>query len=326
MLRKFKAALHRTTRPRQYEQWAGVVADMLGVAAVAIVDADTPSEVLAQTADKAKLTGEIVANAVKVGVSVPRAYDEYHVFSGVPIDAPPPFGRVINLLIKHEHSRVLCIIFPVLPGVTQPALSRTEALGERRMAEIALLERYRSDLKRFVTMFNHMERTAQIGLWELRLDLGELRMSDEVKRILDLPQQTVLTPLRALRFFPRAARRQLIEAVIRTRDGGDSASYSLPVLTMEGAPRTVRVFITRHRTGEGVMEIAGVLQDVTEQQLATEKLWWTANHDTLTELPNRALFADRFRKALARRERTKQLVCLILVDVDKFKAINDTFG
>jgi diguanylate cyclase (GGDEF)-like protein len=51
-----------------------------------------------------------------------------------------------------------------------------------------------------------------------------------------------------------------------------------------------------------------------------------AYHDTLTGLPNRRLFEDRLRLALVRSKRSRQLAAVLLLDLDKFKVINDTFG
>ncbi len=52
----------------------------------------------------------------------------------------------------------------------------------------------------------------------------------------------------------------------------------------------------------------------------------SARTDTLTGLPNRALFGDRLAGALARLERHSALVCVMYLDIDDFKSINDTFG
>ena len=63
----------------------------------------------------------------------------------------------------------------------------------------------------------------------------------------------------------------------------------------------------------------------TEQQRLDE-LSHQAFHDSLTELPNRALFADRLGLALARTNRRKAAVAVLFLDLDDFKPINDRFG
>jgi diguanylate cyclase (GGDEF)-like protein len=57
-----------------------------------------------------------------------------------------------------------------------------------------------------------------------------------------------------------------------------------------------------------------------------EALHYLAYHDALTRLPNRALFYERLRQALARAARSGQEVVLLYLDLDNFKEINDTFG
>ena len=51
-----------------------------------------------------------------------------------------------------------------------------------------------------------------------------------------------------------------------------------------------------------------------------------ATHDALTGLPNRVLFLDRLAKAIEHGKRTRELVAIIIMDVDRFKEINDTLG
>jgi len=65
------------------------------------------------------------------------------------------------------------------------------------------------------------------------------------------------------------------------------------------------------------------------QQLAatmTVELRRMAQHDALTELPNRALFSDRLQHELTRAKRHVEHFALIFLDLDKFKPINDTYG
>ena len=51
-----------------------------------------------------------------------------------------------------------------------------------------------------------------------------------------------------------------------------------------------------------------------------------ANHDSLTGLPNRALFIDRMQRAMLKARREKSLFALLFIDIDRFKSINDQFG
>jgi diguanylate cyclase (GGDEF)-like protein/PAS domain S-box-containing protein len=66
--------------------------------------------------------------------------------------------------------------------------------------------------------------------------------------------------------------------------------------------------------------------DITEQKYKDELIWCQANHDLLTNLPNRRLFRDRLDQAIATSGETGRPVALMLVDLDRFKEINDTLG
>jgi diguanylate cyclase (GGDEF)-like protein/PAS domain S-box-containing protein len=67
-------------------------------------------------------------------------------------------------------------------------------------------------------------------------------------------------------------------------------------------------------------------RDVSERLAAIEKLQHEALHDGLTQLPNRTLFADRLRQALSNTRRSGACFAVAMLDVDGFKAINDTRG
>ena len=77
---------------------------------------------------------------------------------------------------------------------------------------------------------------------------------------------------------------------------------------------------------EGRPAIVGVALDVTEQKRAQQQLSYLAFYDPLTDLPNRALCFDRLGQMLVQSKRDQGRFALLLLDLDGFKAINDTYG
>ena len=69
-----------------------------------------------------------------------------------------------------------------------------------------------------------------------------------------------------------------------------------------------------------------VFHDITRRKEAEEALRHRAQHDPLTDLPNRALFRDRLEAALSQARRYRRNFALMMVDLDRFKEVNDTFG
>ncbi|MFF1510331.1 aminotransferase class I/II-fold pyridoxal phosphate-dependent enzyme [Streptomyces sp. NPDC058326] len=68
------------------------------------------------------------------------------------------------------------------------------------------------------------------------------------------------------------------------------------------------------------------LRDVTEQRKLERELTHRAFHDSLTGLPNRVLLLERVERALLRGRREFTLTCMLFVDLDDFKVVNDTMG
>jgi diguanylate cyclase (GGDEF)-like protein/PAS domain S-box-containing protein len=69
-----------------------------------------------------------------------------------------------------------------------------------------------------------------------------------------------------------------------------------------------------------------VFHDLTELRRKDESIRHMAFHDSLTGLPNRALLHDRLGQAIAIAQRDKELLGLMFIDLDRFKAVNDSFG
>ncbi len=66
--------------------------------------------------------------------------------------------------------------------------------------------------------------------------------------------------------------------------------------------------------------------DITERKKTREQLIRQANYDSLTGLPNRDLALDRLDQAINRAHREGHVVCVMFIDLDRFKTVNDSFG
>ena len=79
--------------------------------------------------------------------------------------------------------------------------------------------------------------------------------------------------------------------------------------------------------GQGHPELlARAVRYAIERKRSEERLTYLAQYDHLTGLVNRTLFRDRLVHAMARSKRMQQPIGLMLLDLDRFKAVNDTFG
>ncbi len=75
-----------------------------------------------------------------------------------------------------------------------------------------------------------------------------------------------------------------------------------------------------------LIAIDGIARDITRLKEMEAQLNHQALHDPLTRLPNRRLFLDHLEQALARRRREGIIVALLFIDLDGFKAVNDSYG
>jgi diguanylate cyclase (GGDEF)-like protein/PAS domain S-box-containing protein len=128
------------------------------------------------------------------------------------------------------------------------------------------------------------------------------------------PDERLAVARAAQRFLAGAAVSAAIQCRLR-------AARPLPA---DGDPalwRHAECTLTRHRGG-----LVFTCRDVSDRVALQNQLAYTAYHDSLTGLPNRALFADRLEQALAQRGADAQPVAVLFLDLDWFKEVNDAAG
>ncbi|MGM0536767.1 MAG: diguanylate cyclase domain-containing protein [Pseudomonadota bacterium] len=90
-------------------------------------------------------------------------------------------------------------------------------------------------------------------------------------------------------------------------------------------PQRLTINAVRDDDGE-VKRYLGLMADITDLKAHQQELEYIAHYDALTGLPNRSLLADRLHQAMATARRHPQRLALVFIDLDGFKAVNDTHG
>lgn len=181
--------------------------------------------------------------------------------------------------------------------------------------------------ERSARLLEGVETMAEVGLWEFNVDEGSVIWSDVTYRLHGVDPDTFTPTLdTALSFYPDDVRTLVERHIEQALTKHEGFSFVLPLQRADGTIRTVRSVGQPTVTPNGTVELFGIFQDITDMKEAELRLWWTANHDALTNLPNRMHFQERLDHAFSLADETETFVGLILVDVDHFKSINDVYG
>ena len=221
---------------------------------------------------------------------------------------------------------------PVVRVIVTDITRRVEADLELE-EDAARLKEALALLSTQMSLLAEAEAIGHVGTWRADVKSGDLRWSDEAKRILGLAfESSDGGEFEALRAAVHPDDRQLFDGPeARTRWTDRSLSTDFRIVRPDGETRWVSARGSTEMGEDGApVVITGILLDVTERKRADEEriddLEQAANLDRLTGLHNRRGFDLLADQAIAQAERSGQSIGLIFCDMDGLKSINDEFG
>ncbi len=171
---------------------------------------------------------------------------------------------------------------------------------------------------------------ANDGIWDWDLRTGEMYFSPRWKAMLGYEEDELADdPDEWIQRIHPDDRRKVLQEIEAHRDGKTSHFENEHLVKhKDGTYRWMLCRGVAIKTPEGkAYRMAGSHTDVTERKSAELKLRHDALHDTLTDLPNRALLWDRLLQVIARQRRYPELrYAVLFIDLDRFKIVNDSLG
>jgi len=207
-----------------------------------------------------------------------------------------------------------------LPAAVERALAEAQERRDRLRTEVELeLAR-----ERLTTIFNSLPDT----LWSLDARSRRfLYVSPAAKTVFGIePEALIADPDLQAELIHVDDRPAVAQAWDRIEEqGGFDLDYRI---VREGdLVRWINNRASVIRNSSGAAErVDGLARDITEKVEQRERIFYLARYDALTGLPNRMLFHERLGQAVEQARRDQQGLALALIDVERFKAINDSLG
>lgn len=205
--------------------------------------------------------------------------------------------------------------------------SQQWTLLAQRIRYLLRSSRMREDLVKSRAKVAKAQRIARLGHWEWDLAGHVVHPSEECCRILGVPQCT--EPVKDELFWAclhPEDREVFSEKVVLGLKRGTIEQLECRVIA-QPAPRIVNIEAEVEYSGTGEpVRVHGVMQDITERRQAEENIRKLSNFDMLTGLANRRQFRDQVASGIERARQDGLTVAVLLIDLDRFKQVNDTLG
>lgn len=225
----------------------------------------------------------------------------------------------------HKDGTLLDICLAVSPikdasGRVVAASKVARDIGERKRAE----ETLRQAEEKYRAIFED----AVVGIFQTTPDGRPLSVNRAFAKMhgYDSPEQLMAEVSNvSLQLFVDLDRRGELKHIVGKKDA--VRDFELEVYRRDHTKTWMLANLRAVRDdGGNVIRHEGTVEDITDRRVAEDRVQFLAYYDALTGLSNRVLLQDRLDKALASARRRKDKVAVLFLDLDHFKAINDSFG
>ena len=201
-----------------------------------------------------------------------------------------------------------------------------ERLRQKLAEKEQIIEEQFQTLSHFKKIYGQSSIVAQIGIWECALPSEELTWSDYTYDIFELPRGVPLDRAQTLTCYIEASRLELQKRrsdAIAARSG---FTLEAEIKTFGGKKRWIRITASIECQDDIPVRIFGMKQDITDQKLSFDRVMHLAEYDQMTGLANKSQFLLKLSDAIQSGKTSKANGCLLVIDLDGFKAINDQYG
>lgn len=213
-------------------------------------------------------------------------------------------------------------VAPVLDdhGSVAWVVATSHEITQRRMIE--------QELRTSRKLLERAQRIAHVGTWTLDTATNTITWTRELSVMMGLDPLSPAPGLQDLEsVFTAQSWQDLTAAISLAQEQGVPYELELQTLHPDGASRWMLARGEAMFDDHGrVIGVQGVAMDITERKLAMDQLQVMATHDGLTGLPNRNALLAEVARALASDRRSGLTTAVLMLDLDRFKDVNDVLG
>jgi diguanylate cyclase (GGDEF)-like protein/PAS domain S-box-containing protein len=230
--------------------------------------------------------------------------------------------EIIKLVNGNQSRTLLTTKFPVFNGDGE--VDGLGAIASDITANISTKERLRHSEANLI----EAQRVAKVGSWYLDTETNEVVWSKELYKVYGFDSNYPPPPYTEhSKLFTPESWNLLSTSLSNTFESSTPYELELETVKDDGSHGWMwaRGEVVFDAMGNAI-GIQGIAQDITERKRAEVKLKRIAHYDLLTNLPNRVLLADRLSQAMVQCQRRNKSLAVAYLDLDGFKAVNDTYG